>query len=325
MTESETKTLSSPHLDALKKVTSGIAAGEHSIDDLRETLEYAGGALEATIRQFSAIADQSLNSARLEEEVPKVLQALENNKKALEIIGLYLEDSDPAHFEKGLKLFEESTVRLHASFDVIDEVAVASLMKLCVKCGYLNPQGTNICEKCGAKLIEVVQEPSPAGVDLMEEHGTIAGPQYIMTSNLRKLLDAANDVVEGKISQKQFEKTINQTARIIKETRGEAAQLAKEASNSKDESGLIARSLELLNDGLNQFEAAVEKMRLYLEDANQDHLTFGFKMALDASIPLQGVIQINEEIKKVKESQGAVEKAADAPLAEDSSEKGTIA
>lgn len=324
MTEPETKTLSSPHLDALKKVTSGIAAGEYSNDDLRETLEYAGGALEATMRQFSAIAGQPLNSARLEEEVPKVMQALEDNKKALEIIGLYLEDSDPAHFEEGLKLFEESTARLHASFDVIDEVALTSLMKLCVKCGYLNPPGTNLCEKCGAKLIEVVQEPSPSGVDLMEEHGTIAGPQYIMTSNLRKLLDAANDVVEGKISQKQFEKTINQTARIIKETKSEAAQLSNEASNSKDESGLIARSLELLNDGLNQFEAAVEKMRLYLEDANQDHLTYGFKMALDASIPLQGVIQINEEIKKVKESQAAPTQAGEHPP-EDASEKGTIA
>ncbi|MCL5774510.1 MAG: hypothetical protein M1536_09085 [Firmicutes bacterium] len=324
MSEPETKTLSSPHLDALKKVTAGIAAGEFSSDDLRETLEYAGGACEATVRQFSAIAGQPLNSARLEEEVPKVMQALEDNKKALEIIGLYLEDSDPAHFDEGLKLFEESTVRLHASFDVLDEVALTSLMKLCVKCGYLNPPGTNLCEKCGAKLIEVVQEPSPSGVDLVEEHGKIAGPQYIMTSNLRKLLDAANDVVEGKISRKQFEKTINQTARIIKETKSEAAQLSNEASNSKDESGLIARSIELLNNGLNQFEQAVEKMRLYLEDANQDHLTFGFKMALDASIPLQAVININEEIKNLKKPQSAG-KPPEEPFAVEESDKGTIA
>jgi len=306
MAEQETPTMSSPHLEALQNAYRGLKSGELTRQDLVDTLEYFTLALDKTVSDFQVLSRKPPENPRVAEQLPKVELAYQQHYDALGMMREFLETDNWALFDQALEVIKEATVTLHRSFDAFMEVDLLAQQKPCVKCGHMNPIQANSCEKCQAKLmVSPHAEASSVGLDFREAGGMPEVPQFVMTSNLRRIMETCNGVLEGRTSNQEFEQMLNWMSGILQESRQEADNLARNASAkteagelNPDEAEVVRETVLMLETGVSRFEEAMIYMRKYLNDGNTAHVVDGFKLVLEGSVPLQAVIKLDEEVKR---------------------------
>lgn len=288
---------SSPHLDALTILCDDVRAGRRTPDELAETLAYVTGEMEEARNAFQAGARQEGQSAATAAQVPVVEAAFDRHRLGLEDIGRYLEDPDPLHFERGIRHIHDATDALHQAFDVLDAETALAMFPPCMACGHREPPGPTHCSQCGAKrLIQPGTALASAGLSIQEGVPSGVYVEYTMTTNLQRLLEAANAIAEGRTTSAQFQETLQWMRRTIADSRTESAALAGNVA-ATPEGSVERQTLDLLHDGLDQFDAALDRMAQYMTDPDIDHLIIGYKMALDASLPLLAIEKAQEEVK----------------------------
>lgn len=305
MAEQETQTMSSPHLQALQNAYRGLKSGELTRQDLVDTLEYFTQALDKTVSDFQMLSRTPAENPRIAEQLPRVELAYQQHYDALGLMREFLETDNWALYDQAIEMVKGATLTLHEAFDVFQAVDLKTRQKPCVKCGHMNPIEANYCEKCQAKLMDTLAPGTQGALDFKESGGMPEVPQFIMTSNLRRIMDTCNGVLEGKVGNPEFEQMLNWMTGILRESHQEADGVIRKALSTietgevkEEEAEAMKETAAMLETGVSRFEEAMATMRRYLEDGNTAHVVDGFKLVLEGSVPLQAVMQIDQEVKK---------------------------
>jgi hypothetical protein len=174
----------------------------------------------------------------------------------------------------------------------------------CIRCGFLNDATANLCGKCNALLPKISGTGDVQSTFQIGEAGSIAsahGEEFVMTSNLHKLIEDSAAVRDGKITFEEYEKTLRWMEGLLDKAMADAesprATINIEQFSGEDREAALRQkemvddTIDLMKDGLEQFNEGVQ------------HLREGLEMVLEAHLKLQQVEKIsNVAVKELEKS-----------------------
>ncbi len=283
---------------------------------LIEAIENFYQELEEEQKQVEQLASLPNPNHSVLAEVDRIRDAYGEHGEALDGFSDFLENGDEHSFETARHRLIEASERLSDCKEALAEIAEMEGKVTCVRCGTPNQPGSRVCSQCGAQLPQAAIRTGPSTVNYQEVDGRVRGGEdFEVTENLLKLFEAVNAVAEGDLSDIEFEEVLIWLDGLLAESlaalpesprlqsRQEIAVQEKSGATLLEEQLHCHRS-EIV-EGMNAFREALERLQLFLEDGDQEHLIQGVVAVKEASQK----IQLGE--RKIQELAGADDSSAE--------------
>ncbi len=311
----------SPYTNILISTIQGVREGVFPKDLLSENLQKYQEHMDNLRVEIEGIASMPIEDPEIAEELPRTLQAFDISDEACDLIRQYLQDGNAAHLEVAVKKLIESTKMLKESKEKYDEISEREGKIACVKCGALNDPSNKVCSKCGAKLPQIVGETVSSTFAVGEGGEIGAGDvDFVMTENLKKLIEDSAKVKDGLITFEEYEKTLNWMQNLLEQGLRQAEKAPvinldsipeDKRAEAEEQKKMAEETIELLKEGIYEFMDAISELRLFLEDEDIEHLRSGLQKAFEASVKLYQVQKIGEiaekELAKMEQEEGSGE------------------
>ncbi|MCE1245680.1 MAG: hypothetical protein LWY06_03430 [Firmicutes bacterium] len=253
------------------------------------------------------------------DEFPRTEEAFDLIEDGMEEIRLYLQDSSPAHLDASVEKIKEGNKLLKESKETYDQIGEKEGKISCIRCGFLNESSANLCGKCNALLPKISGTSNLQSTFQIGEAGSMAsatGEEFVMTSNLHKLIEDSAAVRDGKITFEQYEKTLHWMEGLLDKAMEEAesprATINVEQFSEEDRDSalkqkeLVDDTMGLMKEGLEQFNEGIQILRQFGEDSDIAHLREGLEIVLEAHMKLQQVEKIsNLAVKEIEKPGGS--------------------
>jgi hypothetical protein len=157
--------------------------------------------------------------------------------------------------------------------------------KVCFNCDWVNPIYAKYCKFCNAALPQILQEKPAETVNLLDKEIYKKVVDYGWYSpKFKKLLETAENMLEGTISIKEYTLIIEQLhGNIIRELYGpnglkdNLKEFVREAKKDKAE-----EITDLCMEALYNYDDAFNSLKLYIKDRQPANIQRGLELALDA-------------------------------------------
>ncbi len=281
-----------PAANVLIALAEKLLAGELSdrvaetcFDDYSEVMEQFSEGFEGSL-------SRPVDSALVQEEIPKTLDIIDAHYQALEDLIAALEENLADKAREQLEKLVETAKQLDESRQVYEAAAQHQNHVLCPSCGRSNPPENRVCEACGEQLPRA-EDPSALASSTFS---MVSGPaleesqQLVMTENVARLFEACDAIYLGQISDQQFAEELKLAATGLKEYAQELDEIAATAmdeTNFTEEQLAVWKSQHLpyledvalaFTQGISEAEEGLRSMELYFQDRNEQCLIDGVRM-----------------------------------------------
>lgn len=245
------------------------------------------------------------------DEFPRTQQAFDLIEEAIESIKAYFQNNNQQHLNTSVEKLKEGMKLLKESQENYETIGEKEGKIACIRCGHHNDPSGNLCGKCNAVLPKIHGEGMMQSTFQVGEAGVIdsgLGADFVMTENLKKLVDASAAVRDGKISFEEYETTLNWMDSLIESARKDLesdektinveafAPEDREAAQQQKE--IIDDTIATLEDGLDDFNEGLRHLRMFGEDPDVDHLRKGLEKCVEGSMKLYQVEKVSELAQK---------------------------
>ena len=241
---------------------------------------------------FENSASRPTDSALVQEEIPRTLDALDEHFAVIEDMSESIGELDKEKAKEWMERLKSTAEPLEESAQVYATAAQHEHNIACPGCARSNPPENRHCEACG----EVLPRPEDTGALQSSTFSVLAGPtleenqQMPMTENVARLFQACDDVNDGVITPQEFSAEIQRAALGLKEF---AEELDGVAAIAMDEENFTPEQWETwqthhmpyLEDiaatyvgGLKEAEEGLQSMEEFLSDPNDEHLVEGIRL-----------------------------------------------
>jgi hypothetical protein len=241
---------------------------------------------------FENSASRPTDSALVQEEIPRTLDALDEHFAVIEDMSESIGELDKERAKEWMERLKSTAEPLEESAQVYATAAQHEHNIACPGCARSNPPENRHCEACG----EVLPRPEDTGALQSSTFSVLAGPtleenqQMPMTENVARLFQACDDVNDGVITPQEFGAEIQRAALGLKEF---AEELDGVAAIAMDEDNFTPEQWETwqthhmpyLEDiaatyvgGLKEAEEGLQSMEQFLSDPNDEHLVEGIRL-----------------------------------------------
>lgn len=291
------------------------ATALHLLEDYREILDNFWEGFEQGL-------SRPVDSALIQDEVPRTLEYADAHDAAVEALGEALRQGDRGAAEQAMEELIQTSSQLDESREVFEAAAQHQAHVLCPSCGRANPPENRRCEACGNQL------PTQEG-QLSSTFSIVTGPslednqEMPMTENVAKLFQACDDVAVGQISPDEFRAILAEATAGLQEYANELGEIAEETvdvSFMPEEMQLVWKEQHLpyveevgasFNEGLKSCEEGLHQMAAYLEDSEQDHLVEGVRLVWEglgiihrAQLSMTATLKMLDDILEEAREQG---------------------
>ncbi|OQA19243.1 MAG: hypothetical protein BWY64_01013 [bacterium ADurb.Bin363] len=256
----------SPLMSELILAVKAVHKGELPYEALKEKINFLKEFIESTKKQIYPLS-WNPDSVTFLEEYEKVLININLYQEGLN----YLKNRDKHHIEKGIDIILKATEKLFTSLGLLYESADIITKVICLRCGHKNSLYRDTCAICRSLLPKVAQ----TGTDGKHtETYEIKNFEYIITDNLKELMEVTKEIEDGKITKKDFNNILKEMEKKLKHVRDEL-----KGKNMK----IIPEIYRLFKDSLKDMKHGIKIMKNYTKDENPDHLDTGLNEIFEAS------------------------------------------
>lgn len=255
-------------------------------------------------RGFESLCRVPTESALIQEEIPRVLEAFDTHEEANAAYRRFLTSNNPADLDEGTEKLIAAMRQLDESKVALDRQSEQQGKIMCPRCFVANESYARVCASCGAGLprVEHLQEKSST-FDMGEGGQVDADQEVVITENMARLIKESNLVLEGKITPEEYESTLQWMEGLLDNgERGLAAQPyvnpqafpESERKKVEYESRLVEETKDMLREGIENARLGVQELRGFLVDGDQQHLIDGLRTLFEAQRQVYQVQRIGE-------------------------------
>lgn len=255
-------------------------------------------------KTFMGLCKVPTDSARIQEQIPKALEAFDKNDEAHARFRVYLESGLSADLDAACALLTEATLALAESQQAFEQVTATHGQMLCTRCSASNPPGTRQCSACGAALPRVDHLAEASTFSVGEGGAAPTGEhEVVITEHLKRIIDETNAVAEGQISLAQYAETLRWMEGRLQTAEHALAQLprpARESLGDLDDESAQAQLAVLEDTFAMAYEAiattrdGLARLGAYLEDQDQKHLLEGLPLVWEGSRQMGHIQRLGE-------------------------------
>jgi len=312
----------SPYANLLISSIEGHKQGIFPKDIVMENLTKYEEEIRSLRVDVEGLMSIPTENPELEEEYPRTEEALDTIDEAIEDVKAYFNDNNVQHLNQAVDKLKKGVEILKESKDTYDDIGEREGKIACIRCGHLNDPSARVCGKCNAVLPKIEGEPAMQSTFQVGEAGQIdsgIGQEFVMTENVKKIVDASADLRDGRITFEEYEKTLNWMEGILRKSLMEMeagqttinidsfAEEDKELATEQKE--MIDDTIDLLRDGINEFMRGITQLRQFGADPDVEHLRQGLETCIEASMKIYQVQKIGEiaenELAKLEAEEGA--------------------
>ena len=210
----------------------------------------------------------------------------------LDEMSFFIKSGDKSKLKLGMELVKINSEKLVSSQKVLEMEKGEPSIKKCFRCGNNNPPQARFCVKCKMEIPEFKQKSLISQMNVkLEGDRIIHGDGAVMTENVYRLIQAVDDFEKGKVRKDQLAATVEWIERKVSATRRqfESHKKKRPGRMSETEKALIEEMEELTEDGISNFEEAVEKFKTAIAAENYPLLHKGLEKASEAGEKLYKV------------------------------------
>ncbi|MBI3924344.1 MAG: zinc ribbon domain-containing protein [Armatimonadetes bacterium] len=281
----------------------------NAIEELRRDID-------AERKEVERAASMPNISVNVQEQLGPTYEAYELHAPALELFERFVA-GEPT-YEKACERLLEASELLADCRDAFDEIATTEGKVSCVRCGTPNDPGGRACVKCGAVLPQMPgMDAASTTMSYQETDGEVqmAG-ELVMTENLVRLFEAVNAVAEGQMEPEEFEEVLVWMDDLLATHLSDLAPAPtfrrgddltdEDLQQLQDLESELRRWREIMQEGGQEFRAALQLMQYFLEDDDKNHLLEGVRTVRDAAVKIQQSDKAIEDL--ARRLQAAAEK-----------------
>lgn len=317
-----------PATNVMIDYLTGWAAEAVSIEHLGSVIDDYADIMDGYAETFEDSASLPIDSALVQEEIPRTLDAMDAHYAVIEELLDDLDDLSKEKVEAFIERLKKSSAQLEESREVYAAAEQHQQHIACPSCSRPNPPENRNCEACGEIL------PRPEGVATASStFSVLSGPvleehqQLEMTEHVAQLFQACDDVFSGAITHEQFKTELSKAAVGLKEFIDELdsiAALALDESNFTPEQFEHWKTHHLpyleevavtFSAGIKEAEEGLQSMETFLVDPVQQHLIDGIRMVWEGlSAVHRGQLSLETYTKMIDD---VLEEAAEEGLVTD--------
>ncbi|MEQ8191552.1 MAG: hypothetical protein ABRQ39_26535 [Candidatus Eremiobacterota bacterium] len=257
--EKLTSAMEAPEKEGVKKFSSKNISSEKRLE---EKINFLIEFTEATERQICSL---DCDTVTLVKEYPVIRENLSIFKEGLEETGLYFQDRQKEHIEKGIHMAAGAAENLFCSLGLLYEASDIITKIICLKCGHKNSSHGSYCAMCRTLL--------PGAVPSDEKY-EIKNFEYIITDNFNNLLEGARKIEYGEISDSEFIDILDSMEEKLAHSRFNFNLI-------QNKNGIIDEIFLYVEEYLKNIENGIKQMRLYKE--KPEYLDKGLGAVFEAS------------------------------------------
>jgi hypothetical protein len=281
-----------PSTNVMIDFLSGFAAEILSKEIISSALDDYADLMDKYAETFENSASRPTDSALVQEEIPRTLDALDEHFAVIEEMTEGLAELDKDKAKEWAERLKKTADPLAESAEVYATAAKHEHHIACPSCARSNPPENRNCEACG----ETLPRPEDTGAVQSSTFSVLAGPaleenqQLEMTENIARLFQACDDVNDGVISPDDFAAELQRAALGLKEFAEELdgiAATAMDEDNFTPEQWEVWQSQHLpyLEDiaatfvgGMKEAEEGLQSMELFLTEPDDQNLVEGIRL-----------------------------------------------
>ncbi len=222
-----------PPTNVLVALIKRCKAGEYSQELAESALDDYSEMMDAFSESFENSVNEPLESALVQEEIPRTLDALDAHYSGVEELISAVEESANDKIDEALEKVLATAIKIGESREVYLTAAQHQNHIPCPGCGRSNPPENRICEACGETLPRV-EDPSalPSSTfSVLSSTPLEESQQLQMTENIAALFEACDNVADGHISLEDFVATVKEGQAGLREFANELEDLAEVAND----------------------------------------------------------------------------------------------
>lgn len=262
---------------------------------------------------IEAQLERPIDSAAIQEELPKTMEVVDQHEELMERIEEILEEGcDPEELEECLVQLVDVVEVFRESAQVYVDAAGRVGKLVCVSCGRGNPRANRVCEACGQSLPKIVDDEYSNSTFQLSEHGGIEDEtKMVMTTNIARIFQACQDIMEQKIAPAEFESTLawahgllNEMSKGVVKLQLEIQQLAQSSEDTPETQAEISQLSEVvafMEEGIDEWAAGLDEMARYLDEPEIRHLNSGKRRVWEGASAVHRCRVIGDTAKEMLE------------------------
>ncbi|MBI2264115.1 MAG: zinc ribbon domain-containing protein [Armatimonadetes bacterium] len=228
----------------------------------------------------------------LQELATSTVNAFDRMEEALDAVKASLDMGEREKAATFAKDIEEAARALVFCYEGFRKEAEQPPGRPCPFCQGSVPPGSRSCPACKA-VLPIGQEEQPFTVEFLEGEGVAVGQGVIMTTHLKRLLDAVSGALEqGDLSG--LSATLDWLEGRLKEVSRTLSEYPLGDPERIEEWPLIQGTAQLLGDGLETYLRGISRIRDFTASGEKSCVTEGIEMVLSACSRLQQVQHIGK-------------------------------
>lgn len=281
---------SSPFVQELVRVATGVAKQQYPPEVLKEKLEWMRSRHKTFCQDFQDLKKSPKESDELDTLLPQAEKYLAQMGEGLDNMALFFKDRDRKHLKEGCAVLLQASERLVKVQERLMTVSVAQPVA-CTKCSAMNPGGSKTCQKCGAVLPEIAGL-SKQTLELREQQA--GRPTYAYLSRLEGAVEGR---LQGYISVEALRDQVESFAKRAEQGRRNLDQM-KAPQNYPDETTreVCQRAHAMLDEGTQKIVAGVNQLRRYFTSEEVEDLVQGMEQIYAGS----DIITASQALRETK-------------------------
>lgn len=303
----------SPMANWVISAAEGLRAGKYPPEILQQALQWFSEETNRIRENFEATAGTPTTSVLIQEELPKTMEAFDLMDEALVFLRNARSADDLAQGVAGLK---DAVQRLHESQKAYLEAGEREGKVLCPQCQRPNAPENRRCEQCGMTLPRVMDEAYTAGalstfeVRENQPRGLSDEDQMVMTTNLKRLFDAAEAVHARQITDDEFLEVVAWAEGLLNDAERRLADLPtldvqleipeEERATFQEQKAMADETRDLLRRGIDEFRDGLGTMRSYVERPDQQTLVLGIRTVWEGAKKIHQCQKMGDAVSRME-------------------------
>ncbi len=306
----------SPFVNWVIHAAEGVKAGLYPSQVLKEALDFLESNVREARRQFESSAQVPVSSALLQDEIPRTLEAFDLHDEAIAQMRATLPGPTPEQLDAGIAALSHAVSSLKGSADVYQNVADREGKVLCPRCGEPNLPDLRVCTKCSGPLPRVADPQFNQGaastfeVRETDEPRPEQAPDMVMTNHLKRLFDACEAIEQKQITAEEFLEVIDWAEGLLEQGESQLESMPRpgiptglseeEEQSLHEQLGLVDETVELLEQGIQEFRSGLDVMRTYVDKRQRDTLVTGIRVVWEGSQKIYQVQRMGQLAEQIE-------------------------
>ncbi len=288
LTQGPTK---SPYVNLILNTAAGYKEGRFSGEAFKLTVQEYLETVHENLEELQAILETPPESAILNEETAKMVEAMEGVADALEVLLEYADNPnlDPERVKDALELLKESGDRGAEATKAVEEYNESAGKITCMHCETKNPPGSKVCSGCQRPLPMASDIGTQSSFQVMEGGKTEPDftKQTVMTDMMKELFEKCEEFMEGGVDPQTLLTLLDTREKQLDEAEEKLSELQPPEipEEADEEEKVVAKkfvdladdTLELLYTGIEECRQGLEKIRQAVAARDQELMQEGIR------------------------------------------------